>query len=187
MIVMGYTIACVICFRRQAFNLLTATSLLACILAIAIWIRTVSGSDTFTILGAPVGNKVTLMTFFEEDGRIVFFREQQVRYFGEPRWDYTHLRAPSRSSLDRFPWYSWRHWFSYGHSVPGSYHNNYQIVAHLLPLVAFFGALPMLWLFQWRHRYKLRRIGSHCCVCGYDLRATPDRCPECGTTPPRHP
>ena len=52
-------------------------------------------------------------------------------------------------------------------------------------LVALFAPLPLVDLIRIRRRRRrVRRLAAGLCVrCGYDLRATPQKCPECGAVP----
>src|SRR5207249_4965257 len=83
-----------------------------------------------------------------------------------------------------------RHWFPFPpmrfeQSTSPVYPNNsWQLtIAYwlLLPPTLVLPAIAFV-----RHRRRRRRETSNLCpTCGYDLRASPERCPECGTANPR--
>ena len=69
--------------------------------------------------------------------------------------------------------------FDFWHLPPGRW-DNWRVVFPLSLPLALFMIAPALAIRNARRR-RLRLRGGHCGNCGYDLRATPDRCPECGT------
>jgi len=67
-------------------------------------------------------------------------------------------------------------------SVPNATLTHRIFAVSIWPFFVVTAIGTALWLWGWRRRRKiLLRLAKGCCGgCGYDLRATPERCPECG-------
>jgi hypothetical protein len=112
---------------------------------------------------------------------------------GIPLWtfcmspcDFNHLystaeaRQPHRRLTNGFGF-----WFESEHVATSKPSENYEryvvAVPHWFLALLFVVSSRMLLRRPWIN-YRCRRRGL-CVQCGYDLRATPDRCPECGLVP----
>ena len=197
---------------RRLLNLLTALSLLLCAAVVALWVRSyvtqdgwwyvrssagpgwhvrrttevgcnrgefvVSETDHWSLATNDTGNQINARRVAEPDPSAgVRWTTTETKFY---RWN------PARAGH--------RIWRRLG--FQGYYLRDVRPVPDLgyvqrsvlwrvgMPLwsLAVVTAMPcVLWLLRWRVRRRRDRVGL-CPVCGYDLRATPGRCPECGAS-----
>ena len=164
--------------RRRLLNLLTLLSLLLCVAVAALWVRSYWRIDG--LCGEAISHYYEMYTWrgglwlgdFGADGSRAEVPRAVRRLDGEAQLQL--LFEDMRHGLIG--------WFGFGSSsaVAGAGTRLRLFVVPLwLPGIVL-AYLPVLHLLGWRRRTG--RSGL-CPRCGYDLRATPDRCPECGTFP----
>jgi hypothetical protein len=165
----------------RLLNLLTGLSLLLCVAVFVLWVRSFYAGRSRS--GGFPGDDRLFQTGFVSSFEGSFLVE----------W-YRQLGPPSpRLKDDAFSAWSfqsrtWEFEFRRFRGADGDNPNRQYTfvgVPHWCPMLVF-GTLPAwrLWpiLRLWR-----RRPPGVCVACGYDLRATPERCPECGAVPPGNP
>lgn len=186
--------------RRVSSRLVAGAALVSAV----VWVGTIvlwQWSWSTETVGWSAG-RGTLDTVEIEQGRLVFYRVGNWR--GEMPWGIAsfsdeHPRADvprvalaipgawaSRSGLGivRILKGTGYVWIEHNASPPEPMR---CVTVGLSALPMAFLVVPLVCLGRWVHvRRVIRwRIENRCCAgCGYDLRATPVRCPECGAGPP---
>ena len=188
--------------RRLAailLNFLTLLSLLLCVAVVVLWVRGYYVVDVPAVITGRSDSSVSVRDEWRAmsgKGVVAVVWQRDVAPPGPlvgrggPRFSYTSI-APSRFAVARDTWWQ-RLGFHYATSVhrdpalpAWTRHNRSLRVPHWLAVAALgvgpARRLPRLWL------ERRRRPAGVCPSCGYDLRATPGRCPECGTIAASHP
>lgn len=165
--------------KRRLLNLLTALSLLACAAAVALWVRGYSTWDLVHVRAAVrwihVGSaagviKAGTWLVAEHDPDISPAHKTLAPADLRDLLDHYKQTATYRLHTLGFEY------MAMGASKPRSH--RIVVVPAWFPAAAA-TVLPAWWLRDRRRRR--RRVASGLCpACGYDLRATPGRCPECG-------
>lgn len=155
--------------RGILVKLLVAFSLLACVITIVLWARARSDHPTTYL---PGGQSALLY----HDGRAAFIWWQSMPRRGNNSAIINDGNHPVVWAQMMFVEGASRH-----HGFQFYRGTQYAVyAAPLAPLVLFFAVRPIAFLTKLLRRRTRSRAG-HCRQCSYDLRATPEQCPECGT------
>lgn len=163
---------------RRLFTIASVSSLVLGVAVAAVWVRSYWVHDSIDRWHPDEGWKVS-----SNRSAIVFLWWTEHSARDDSGWSWVR-NPPSRDDDEAFGFVSNQQYVSEGGSVVW---RNVQWVwfphwiafaaACCLPAIAVLGSLH-------RAFRRRRKRGRFCLSCGYDLRASSDRCPECGTPIP---
>jgi hypothetical protein len=187
---------------RILFNALVLTSLLLCVTSVGFWVRSYRYHDDYRVLVRDAGRVVDVTSLYGglQVAKIenVYNRDGAWGWTWDQGWVTSELKGSGSNSFR--PGKDWQlgdgagterndQWLGFrlltGHYGTSASTPFWSIRVPLGFLSLCFAILPAYWMMGRMMRRK-RRPGR-CIKCGYDLRATPDRCPECGTVPTAQP
>jgi hypothetical protein len=172
---------------RFIFNWLTVVSLLLCVVTVGLWVRSDKIQDSFN-WEFTTNTSFYNLELISGDGdlllkthREVYLRDQRefmVSFHQNIQRGFFHLIYPYA-----MPATMGRGRFFLRYRQIGTH----TIITSGIPvwcIALFTGILPLAGGSRYvRQRMRYANSFAACVACGYDLRATPSRCPECGTAP----
>jgi hypothetical protein len=176
-----------------ALTALTAMSLMLCVATVVLWVRSYPARDvvgfrcltgrqwTTSALGTNHGQCV--ISFFEVPETERAAVERILREDLGPRGFFYVRGAPTRGPDVQRWWNALGFALETGGLITGLGASSTAVFLPMWLLVMITAAPPVARLLGHLRRQAARRQGC-CSTCGYDLRASKERCPECGTAIP---
>jgi hypothetical protein len=179
-------------FRRASAFCCLITTLLVCYAQIAKWVHSgnsyaahsFGGSPSISYFAFNTRNWVSIsITYSNPDPQI----QPIASSIAAPKGDTPWVALVSSSPIPPLPAPSLPFDFNIYHELKRNStfnpsHMSAQLLApHWLLFLVFTALSIALCLPDIRRRKDSRKKAGHCKSCGYDLRASPDRCPECGS------
>ena len=172
--------------RRRLLNLLTAVLLTACVAVAAAWVRGKWVSDIFLYVtgGSRTSSQTTWMAGNGAGGITLLMCHGSGSDIDSPGQPLGYQRLRRRPQYAGMPpeWASVVNglgfaWFAQKSNPYGGQQGMYGVIVPAWSVLMLLAAFPTARLLFCRRR----PLAGTCHHCGYDLRATPGRCPECGT------
>lgn len=177
---------------RRVFNLLTIVSFALCVAVLVDWcshpwglngyahVRKRWENDQLITQSMGIQTSHGTLSFVIDTFRQPEGTEQTAQHVGgfyrlRPFPQAHRLPFLARHGFDAF------HHVNVEHDPFTTQFENYGVTVPSWLVALLLGILPAMWLRRWLARRG--RGPNSCPACGYDLRATPERCPECGAIP----